>query len=64
VPSVNSAYAAESTDGTLPKSATKKQSSFSTQSKPIWGAGADGEACALFHDTPDGHFGTSKPDCW
>ena len=54
VPSVDSAYSAESTDGTLTKSAMKTVLfQYSEYTYGISGAGADG---AVFHDTPKYHF--------
>jgi len=52
VPSVNSAYSAESTNGTLSKSATKTVF-FQCSKYTYFGAGASGAVGAVFRDTPE-----------
>ena len=54
VPSVDSAYSAESTDGTLTISATKTVF-FQCSKYTYFGAGADGAAGAVFRDTLKTH---------
>jgi len=51
VPSVDSAYSAESTDGTLTKSATNTVLFQYSQYIRIFGAGAVVVSSAMFHET-------------